>query len=169
MSIIEIIRERCSEGELFPVNPLLSSDPISRGLFVTAEVHQMLSDNMDSDPVWGRTRAVMDTFVSGRLISVGHKKTHLMAQMKPRKNWSVWTMRVTGPNPPGLRILGQFAAKDVFIALEWRERFDLKDFQSREWQNAIRNCKAKWRGLFYNYHPLDGENMYGYVSNIIIS
>lgn len=43
MSIDEILRDRCREGELFPIDPLIPDDPIMRHLFVSADLQAMLA------------------------------------------------------------------------------------------------------------------------------
>jgi len=165
--ILEILKERCDEKVIFPIDPSLSGDPIIRTLFVSAEINTMLQDNAEGE-VWSEVRAIMDTFVSGGLISVGHKATSRMAFLKPKKNESVWEIRATKPKP-GIRILGQFIEKDLFVALVWGYRKDLKNYNSIAWKRIIRNCKVEWRKLFEPYEPLMGETYNDYVSNIFLN
>lgn len=162
--IISIIKMRCAEGQLFPIEPLVSSDEIIRGLYVSAEIKQMLDDHEAQDSAWGTARAIMDDFVSGKLISVGHRKNSRMGILGSI-NEGVWEIRPSRPSP-SIRILGQFAEKDLFIALVWGLRKDLKDKKSIEWKDIIRNCKVEWRKLFSPYPALKGGNENDYVSNI---
>jgi len=172
MSIQAIIIERCKEGLLFPIEPSIPSDSIVRGLYASKEVYERLLNYSDTSGAWGTVKATMDDFVSGRLISVGyegrrHKSTHKMALLEPKHN-GVWEIRVTKPRP-AIRIFGQFAAKDLFIVLEWGERKALGEFGSKEWKTITRNCKAQWRRLFNPYNPLLEEDENDYLSNIFLS
>jgi hypothetical protein len=72
-----------------------------------------------------------------------------------------WSIRVTEPqDTPGVRALGAFAGKDVFIALIWEKREGMGDFDSYvEW------VKDEWRVLFGTVPPHSGDHLDDYLSN----
>jgi len=170
MSIEEIIRFRCGDGTLYPINPSVSSDPIIRGLYVSADIHDHLIGQESLEVPWGLARSIMDTFVSGKLISVArgrnNRKHTFMGHLDPQTD-GMWTMKPSKPSP-GIRIFGQFAKRDLFIALDWEDRLYLEDYNSRLWKRAIRNCKQKWATLFNPYTPVTEDNSHAYLSNIIL-
>jgi hypothetical protein len=173
-SINDIIKDECGRGRLFPLDPLLSGDPIIRGLYVSEEVKKMLNgpwQTTKEEEEWFTARAILDNFISGRLISVaktGHNKPkHTMAPLKPYAD-GVWEIRATKPKP-GIRILGMFAEKDLFIALNWQERTLLGSYKSREWRNIIVGCQTMWRNLFTIYPCFKGKDHHDYISNIILN
>jgi len=117
-------------------------------------------------------RADLDSFVEGRkVIAVakhpfkGGKKSDFKRLHKARDE--VWEFRSRNPQP-GIRILGRFAAKDIFIAFRWSERRELGGPHSRAWRNAMVGCKTDWRHLFPAYNPFTGSDLYGYITNIIL-
>lgn len=162
--IITVIKEKCQQGELFPIEPLLATDPIVRGLYVSAEIHKMLNEYEAQSRAWGTARAIMDDFVSGKLVSVGHKKPSKIGFLED----GVWEFRPSRPRP-SIRLLGQFAEKDLFVVLIWGYRKELEGKNSIAWKNIIRNCKTEWKKIFYPYPPLTRGNYDDYISNIILS
>ncbi len=167
--IIDHIKSHCRDGLLFPVDPWVPGDPIVRGLYVSAEIYSMLEGehkNVLQEQQWESARAIMDNYVSGRIMSVGDKdKKRPMSLLTPADD-GVWSMRASDPKP-GIRILGYFAEKDLFIALTWEERLTLGMKFSFAWRRLIKSCKAEWRKLFYPYQPIQGGNYDEYISNII--
>ncbi len=165
MSIESVIEDHCEGGSLFEITPSLPTDPIERFVFVTPEINQKLIGTWKNDKeerMWGKAKALMDHYISGRIVSVGtkNKKFH-MTHLTPYRD-GVWGMR-----PQGLRIIGQFAKKDVFVGLNWEKRSDLIDLP--QWKQVARKCKAQWRGYFYTHQPLTSENHHDYITNIILN
>lgn len=163
-NIIPLIETRCKEGLLFPINPPINSDRIVRHLYVTADIKQNLDKHADASTSWGTTKGIMDSFVSGNLISVGNKKRSMMALLD-KKVEGVWEMRATRPRP-SIRILGQFVEFDFFICLVWEPRKNLEGGNSQTWKNFITNCKTEWRNLFFPYTPLQKDDENEYLSHI---
>jgi hypothetical protein len=85
MSIIDKIKLHCKNGGLFPVEPWFPGDALERGMFISAEIHQMLELHADDSSSWGKMAARMDTFVSGRRLSVGAKPANMMCRLRPEK------------------------------------------------------------------------------------
>lgn len=172
--IIVFIKGHCASGALRPVSPLIATDPIIRQLCVSPEIGAMLEGpwkDVRQEVEWSTVKAVLDNFVSGRLLSLPksnkHKSTHQMARLKPIKN-GLWELRATTPKP-GVRIIGYFVEKDFFVALSWDDRLFLGSFGSRPWRDVILTCQTKWRNLFSNYQPLKESNYDDYLTNIIVN
>ena len=176
MNIRDWIKYCCARGTLFPVEPLIQSDSIERGLYVSGDIYKMLQppwESMKQEEEWGYARNIMDTFVSGGIVSIpkeGRRKNapyHQMALLSPQEK-GVWDIRATKPKP-GIRVVGQFAEKDLFIALVWQHRTVLGGYNSKEWKNVILGCQTKWRNIFPSYAPYTGGDYNDYLSNIILT
>ncbi len=83
-----------------------------------------------------------------------------MARLAPEEDHG-FDIRYRDPKP-GIRVLGNFALTDVFVALTWRFREDLDT--DKKWQDEINRAKAKWRELFFPYLPHHGATLNDYVS-----
>lgn len=167
MSIATEIQDRTNRGDLIAIKPLVDSDPQDRQIFVTPDVYKMLVgpwQNERQQIEWFEARAIMDSFVAGRLISASSvRNSDVQLKLLDTSPRCLWELRATKPRP-GIRLLGLFAQKDCFIILNWRERPFLKN--RRLWNEAFRECRAKWTGLFYTYGPLEEVNCNDYISNI---
>jgi hypothetical protein len=174
MSIDEvkrIIKDNCDSGELFGIEPLITTDRIIRHLYVTAEIYENLNKDWKDDWLaiaWRTTRQVMDSYVSGRLIQVGSGKPQYEMTHLDKPKEGVWDLRASNP-PPGIRIGGQFAAKDLFIGVYWDERLRLGGFNSFFWRNLKRTTQARWRSFFNPYQPIISEDSNDYISKIILN
>ena len=173
MSIYVEIGSRVNEGRLFTLFPAMPGSLMVRKMFISNEIKSMIFGPWDEQP-WeercGRLRADFDYFMEGSLLPVAEKpfkgKTSYMKRLEDHSD-QVWEIRSRDPEP-GLRIFGQFADKDVFVALTWHMRADLLGPKSREWRDAILECKTEWRNLFPAYQPKTGGNLRDYVSNIVL-
>ena len=88
----------------------------------------------------------------------------------------VWDVRSQEPSP-GLRVFSRFAEKDVLVALtcsprsisvSWLDRLPLLGRDSRQWRDAIIECKRDWNILFPAYEPLRGDDLDDYISNAVL-
>jgi hypothetical protein len=174
MSLVLEVKDWCNRGYLILLQPA-SGNPIVRVICLADDLAQQVfgpwADTADAVR-WTSLRADLDSFVEGRkVIAVakhpfkGGKKSDFKRLYKAHDE--VWEFRSRSPQP-GLRILGRFAAKDIFIALRCSERRELGGPQSRAWRNEMVGCKRDWRRLFPAYDPFTGSNLYGYISNIIL-
>lgn len=167
MSITAVIEDQVNRGDLIVIKPLVDSDPQDRLIFVTPEIYNMLVgpwQNAKQEIEWFEARAIMDSFVAGRLISTSSSRNKdVQLKLLDTSPRGLWELRATKPKP-GIRLLGLFAKKDCLIILNWRERPFLTS--RRLWSEAFRECKAKWNGLFYTYGPMEETNCDDYISNI---
>lgn len=79
---------------------------------------------------------------------------------------AVWEIRSVR-DAPSIRVLGLFAAKDVFIATNHALRETLGGWESREWKVVKRAARACWNRLFGTYQPLTSTNVRDLVSGAI--
>lgn len=137
----------------------LSTGMVERQMYLGAEINALLVGPWPSDEMerrCGLLRADLDRFVQGGLIPVS--KVPLSggknAYMRQLFRWQdeVWEIKSRDPKP-SIRVLGRFADTNVFIALNWRYRADLGGPSSREWRDAIVDCKTRWKNLFPAYEP----------------
>jgi len=86
-----------------------------------------------------------------------------MSRLQPPRD-EVWDIRCVDPSP-AIRVLGRFAEKNLFIGLTWEVRLQLRDFGSRQWQQAILRCCHEWRKLFPAYDPRMGDYFADYITD----
>jgi len=139
-------------------------------MYISQEVRSFL-DGPWPDPKQelraNRLRADLEFFIEGRMIAVGwdpyqKEKTAYMARLDPSSD-GVWAIRSRDPSP-GIRALGCFAARDVFVLLIWSERESLDGPNGPKWKALINVCKSEWRKLFPTYPPISGSDSNGYIS-----
>ena len=175
MSIRDEIGNRTREKppRLFFLPPLIPSAPVVRELFVSEEIYAVGLPPWP-DTVRGRRHAQMrgylDAFTQGQRLTVADDpyrkpKSTNMARVDPPKD-EVFDFRCIDPKP-GIRIMGCFAAYDLFVALTWNDRENLPsdDPLNKAWRDEIERCKAAWRRLFHPFPPFTGSNLHAYLSN----
>lgn len=141
-----------------------------RQMYVSEEIHGLLVGPW-AEPEWEERfnylRADLDRFIEGSLIPIAREpykgKTSYMLRLQPPAD-EVWEIRSRDPEP-SIRVFGRFAEKDIFIALTWALRADLKHPGSREWRDASVGCKTDWIKLFHPYLPKSGADIHGHISN----
>lgn len=154
MSIEDEIVDKVSRGMLFPVLPRVPGTSVKRPMFVT-EALQRVFDSDESDTAWelrvANLKADLDVFVEG--IPIHPKYLFALAPVRD----SVWEIRSV-QHQPSIRVLGLFAAKDVFIATNFALRSDLEEWD-QSWKIAKRTALANWRRLFGSYRPVAGVDL----------
>jgi len=126
----------------------------------------------------GRLRADLEEFIKGEEITLCFTpfaaKSAYMGRLCPVQD-SVWDIRSRDPSP-ALRVVGMFAATDLFVALRWGPRSrrirgttkpPLGSRDSREWRDIIIQCKTDWRNLFHSYLPVSGDRANDYISESV--
>lgn len=166
MSIRDLIRECVDAGDLVILRPILPGTPRMREVFVTPHVHQLLSVSSNV-PVELRKKAAdcrvaLDRFVAGAVVTVGldpfNKKAACeLARTEPPSD-GVWCFRIRDPKPH-VRIFGGFAERDVFVAVDYRNREAL-DFDA-----AGLTARLLWDDLFKPFPPLIGHKIDDYLSS----
>jgi hypothetical protein len=170
MSIRDEIRLGTKERppRLFFLPPLIGGAVVVRELFVSEEIYRVANPpaaQTDFGSRYARMRSYLDAWTEGRLISITDHpyrkpKPTYMARIDPAPD-EVFDIRCIDPHP-GIRVMGCFADRDLFIALTYAGREALRTRQ--DWRNEREACKAAWRRLFPTYKPYTGANLNEYVS-----
>ena len=69
-----------------------------------------------------------------------------LKQLRPLSR-GVWEIR-SKRDAPEVRVFGQFADKDVFVAMAHEDRDILEEFEDRAWRFHIRRVEDTWKDLF---------------------
>jgi len=140
--IYDLVADRVNEGRLFHL-PHTMGFPLTRRIVISEEINALLVGPW-IPPEWKARclslRADLDRFLDGTLINAA-----LPAKQKPYASkpnayirllhpWAneIWEIRSTN-DEPSIRVFGRFADVDLFIALTWGKRKDLKEPTSRTW------------------------------------
>lgn len=168
MSITDEVRARIKahHGEhLFYLPPRYPADPTIRTVIVSREVRDAVVPPWPQD--WhglrrAEFRGTLDAFTRGDWISVAERpydkpSDTFLARVDPVGD-EIWDIRSISPDP-GIRCLGGFGAKDLFVALTWdyREGFD--------WHCEIKYCKSEWNALFNPLPRLQKGSLDEYLTN----
>jgi hypothetical protein len=108
----------------------------------------------------GTLRADLETFVDGAPLYPSY-----LFLLSPAQE-GVWEIRSTR-DEPSIRVLGLFAAKDIFIATNYALRSNLGDWPSREWRDAKVAARTIWTNLFHTYRPIITTNVHRVVTGAI--
>ncbi len=161
MSISAEITNRVQEGRLHLLQPIMAPDEGAspRQMYVNEEIYSLLVGpwhNEEWEERCGYLRADFDRFMQGGIIPIaehpllGGKNAYMRQLFRFREE--VWEIRSRDPKP-SIRVLGRFADRDVFIALNWWHRTDLGGPTDRAWRDAIVGCKTEWKKLLPTYEP----------------
>lgn len=163
MSIEDDIAHRAAHGMLFPLLPFAKGDAAIRAMFIGRKLWELLESD-EGDSAWeqrvGELRADLEQFVTSEQIT-----SKYLFLLDPSAD-AVWEIRSVGSDP-SLRVLGLFAAKDVYIAGDVALREDLGGWNSRAWKQVKRNARAVWRQLFNSYNPIVTINVHDVVTGAI--
>jgi hypothetical protein len=162
MSIHDWINSAAGDAppRLHWVDPVFTSDPVVRRVLVTPEIWNLI----DSPPSryqarCDRLRADIESFVTGDEIAVSLTPFQAggayMGLLAPPQD-GVFEFR-SRDHSPGLRLLGHFADRDLFVVTVIASRSvpwppvmmgPLGSQNSPEWAAAINAANAAWRRLF---------------------
>lgn len=168
MSITDDIKASVARHEgksLFHLPPLFPGALTTRTMIVSEEIYDIVMPEYSKS--WeglrhSKLRGDLDAFTEGEEMSVAEKPFKkpgytMIARVHPVTD-EIWDLRNIDPNP-GIRCLGAFGGKDIFIALIWdyREYFD--------WNEEIERCKSEWTKLFGSIPRFKGASLDEYLSN----
>lgn len=138
-----------------------------RELFVTDEIAEYLAG--------GRAQADFPTipasiaaggFLAGHLVSVS--RTNTLGKeadfLRLEDLDEVWRYAIVKKPRPGWRILGRFAAKDVFVGLTIASRIDLGS--RRAYEAVAGEAINEWNRLLPGVQPLSGLSSSDYVGEV---
>lgn len=173
MSIHDAVNALCGEGgplhRLQPTGRL--AGPERRVLCLSDAIHgYFLGPPQDDAHAAFQTRALpyLVAFVQEELftVRVGQPRKRETTQLA-RLSRVVWEIRCVEAGPP-IRVLGCFAAKDLFVALRWVYRNPMGKYGSAKWLAAITRCEADWHALFPRHEPLiEGASPDDYISGAV--
>lgn len=179
MSIRTWIGELVTQERLFELKPVFPGEPVRRPMFLSEEVHRIIEGPWPDAKAASRCnqlRADLENFVVGREIGLCVRPFEAgaahMGLLDPVGD-GIWDVRSQDPKP-GLRVLGCFAEKDIFLGLlvasrsqrvGYIPRGPLGDRDSQEWKDIIRATKACWRSLMATYQPVVGNTIDDYFSD----
>jgi hypothetical protein len=182
MSIRHEINARIEEGRLFCLKPLNDKDHKRRTVLMSVEINTMVSGPWPDGPIGtrcARLRADLENIITAENLTVCWEpfegRNEQIGRQKPIKD-EVWDLRSRKPKP-GLRAFFRFAEKDVLIFLtcsprsvpvSWLNRLPLLGRESREWRNAIVECRNEWKKLFPTYEPIGGSDINVYLTGAIL-
>jgi hypothetical protein len=182
MSIRDEINARIEEGRLFRLKPINAKDGQRRTVLLSEEVNGIVSGPWPDGPTGcrcGRLRADLENLITAEFITVcwdPFKARNEQIGRLHRVEDEVWDLRSQKPKP-GLRAFFRFAEKDVFVVLtiaprsvpvSWLSRLPLLRGESREWRNAILECRTEWKKLFPAHEPIHGANINVYLTGAIL-
>lgn len=179
MSMRDAINVRCADGRLVLLRPRIVGTPVERWMFLSEEVNQLLIEPWDNQEWKERCydlRETLEEFIQGGIISIAREsrraKDAYMSQLEMPSD-RVWDIRARHPSP-GIRIIGSFAEKDIFVGITWGLRKCLGEYGSSNWKNIVMKFHAEWKSLFGSYLPISDEeriseeNINDYISEPII-
>jgi len=172
ISIEGEVKVLCRQGRLVDHEPAIPGGPKIRTLCIHPDIQEKLDGpwaDREEEERWGYLRADLDRFIEDDALPLRRPgtmsaKAYLARLVRVRE---VWEIRSVAPDP-SLRVFGRFAAPDLFIGLLWRTREELRGPGSREWRQAIIQCRAFWRNLFPSYPPHTGEYPHDYISQFVL-
>lgn len=163
MSTAGLIHAKVAAGMLFPLSLKARGSTPKRALFVCEELWGILN-SPEGDEKWEQRiaalQADLEYFVEGRAID----PKYLFRLFPPSDG--VWEIR-SARDDPSIRVLGLFAAKDVFIATNYALREDLEGWESRAWRDVKLTARTRWGHLFHTYQPLKNTNIHELVSGAL--
>jgi hypothetical protein len=172
------INARIQEGRLFRLRPINAKDQQRRTVLLSEEINRMVSGPWTSDEMGlrcGRLRGDLENLITAEFITVcwdPFKARNEQIGRLDRVEDEVWDLRSQKPKP-GLRAFFRFAEKNVFMVLTvaprsapvtWLSRLPLLDRESREWRNAIIECRTEWKKLFPAHEPIRGTHINVYLT-----
>jgi len=171
MSIPAELKAHLDAGRLFIIRPLSFAveEETPRTMLVSSEIMEELKSAF-SDTVEGARIAeflqTLESFAEGGVFTVSEcpfsKPSDVMlARVHPIKA-EIWDIRNTEPLP-GIRALGYFWERDLFVALTFNWREDLEG--GDEWDEEIKACETAWRALFGFRTPFPGRRIDEYLTN----
>jgi len=149
MSIGNVVHWRVNEGLLFPLLPKAAGSAPLRAMYVTKKLWDLLRTSHEDPELEdriGHLQADLEVFVESP--SIDPKYLFLLYPTRD----AVWEIRSTRPDP-SIRVLGNFADRDVFIATHCALREELGGWESRQWKEVKRTAASRWRQLFHTYEP----------------
>jgi hypothetical protein len=153
-----------------------------RTVLMSQEINQMVSGPWPPGPMGNRCarlRGDLENIVTAEHVTVCwdpyQARNEQIGRLDPVRD-EVWDLRSQEPSP-GLRVFFRFADKDVLVALtcaprsvrvSWLHRLPLLGQGSREWRDAIIECRREWGMLFPAHEPVSGTDINAYLTGAVL-
>jgi len=154
-----------ANGVLRKWEPMIGFSSLRMVLLPKKVEERLLSDAYPASR--GRIRIALDSFMEGDWKTIGFTKDCDcdLKRLQPPQN-EIWNIRSLAPSP-SVRVFGSFLEPDLFVVTNIAVRNDLKDEDSQECKDAIREAERVWNATFSsfgNVKPFSGENANDYVT-----
>lgn len=147
MSISDEIQNLVKSNDLVPVRPRrpIGGRQLRRYMFLS----RSLNDEIQCQISDGNTRfAELEADLAYFLFAIVLEKTFIKQLLPPTDG--VWEIR-SYREQPSIRVFGQFASRNIFIATSVRYRADLMELGSLEWKYEQRRTRHLYRQLLPSY------------------
>jgi hypothetical protein len=153
MSITDEIEDRVATGDLFPLE--LETASQIRWMFMVRELRDAIINPPDGEEErFDDLHADLTSFLYWRRID---QEYLWLLSPKSRGVWEIKSRR----EEPQIRVFGQFAQKDVFLATRFRYRSEMGNFDNPNWLYEIKQVERQWNSLFLGqFTPLKTSNQY---------
>lgn len=146
-------------GDVLCFPSMLVGFETARQMYVAPEIWDAVADPFDEELI--EFRAQLDAFVEGGFLTVAESpfmkpSDAMLARVHP-VSWELWDLRSVVPHP-GVRCLGGFWQRDVFVALSYNYRENMR------WQQDIDACRSRWTDLFGERSPFRGASLDDYLT-----
>lgn len=160
MSITAELREKCDAGHLVLYRPFSPRIGIERNVYLLPFVSAQLDLNIEDELLGHRAEmiALLDRFVDGEPLYDAQ-----LDILKPHSK-SVWALKSRRPKP-GMRLLGMFAQKDVFVGSHLSDRVSLGGFNTHSWRTALSNARQGYRTVC-SFDPVKGGDRMNVISGV---
>ncbi len=176
MSILPLMKEAVGRGQIIEFHPLQRMRTL-RPLFLTRramdELHPELAstnywigyDLTDLSPRLAEMDALLHNFAAGQRLVHDNDIKRLVDLNE------VWAL-CARTKKPGIRALGRFIQKDVFLVTNVEDRGGLGEKDNPEfgktyygYGQAARICLAQWAGHFQTSAPHSGHQLTDYIGS----
>lgn len=168
MSIRLILDRLVVAGRLVERPSAFTGFETGRSMYVSSDILDLTTPPFSDDEEGvrlGEFANWLDAFSEHGQISVSQDPDRkpqdtMLARVHP-VGAEFWSIRVTEPDcTAGIRALGAFAGKNIFVALDWDYREYISDFDDQ-----VEATKEAWRDLFGSAPPHSGNNLSDYLTN----
>ncbi|WMT88249.1 hypothetical protein NO932_06470 [Pelagibacterium sp. 26DY04] len=137
-----------------------------REMFVTHHVLRFLNVESDTPKELVKkamdTRGALDAYMANSWLTVAmnpdEKPPHTQLARNKDVSDGIWSFRIRDPKPH-VRVLGAFADRDHFVAIDYRGRDGL------DFDKAVEATLDAWGALFPGISPITGDNIELYLSD----
>lgn len=137
-----------------------------RRLWLEPDVAALLTGKKNPQAGFPHVQADVDLgrFCKGNIVSATRRERGKSDFKWLRGHREVWVLSFRKP-PPGWRIFGRFARKNLFVALRYYEREQLPD--NILYQQAARDLIADWEARFPGTEPYRGSRFEDYFGDMV--